>query len=741
MKTETETETETEIKVKIETDGFLCLVLEYAFKEKVDLSRLYVECTGGDYKLSNDCFYWSISEKWTKERVILHYKEKIIEVDLCFVKDMASKKLESVQNFIAENSLNKNSSLIYRMFNLKSNGSSLIDRIFNLKPNDSKTLVKRLKNTFLENENRSGYVVLNKVSAFADREREIYYHPGYPEYEFTLPINWSEEASPYNKRSWQYGFNSWVFMDSLLVHEDVSNFRFAIDIALDWYEFNVEGVVFNKFAWYDMSVAFRATRLPHLIVVGILNDLLTEEKLYKLCVLLELHIVDLCDETKLAKHSNHGLYQLAGVLAISNILPEIKKSKLIKSYATSNLIEILNKDVNDEGLHLEHSPAYHVYITEIFNAIVSANWVDDDNLKRKVELMGDVSSLLSHPNGKVVRFGDTSERHVAQVFKKDPNEYVRYIVSKGQKGTSPEFLNNIFPKSGYAYFRSNWGETDWEEQSFLAYSSAFHKRTHKHADDFNFEWSELGQRILVDAGMFGYERDAVERLYVQSTRAHNCVEIDETDYSLYNLDIYGSAMTAWSDSSDVKVVESYLYRKRFFKTKHRRLMLFNPAKWLLVIDTLSSNDRHKYTQWFHFHPDLNLFNSLEESYVDFKGKRLWVSSFNEGEKSEHIKAQFEPRLQGWTSMEPYKLTPNDALGFTVEDKKEHTFATLFSFGCEAEKPELKMFKSSSNGKYLRAKWKTPSGEQQDIIYRIASGSRDFTINGEAIDITVRELEK
>jgi hypothetical protein len=689
-----------------------------------ECNNCLVECDSGEVRIDNSILVWCGTQK---DEINLIDDGKLIMKLIVVVKDeTAINTTDVVKTQIAtQDMLGK---------------SQYISDLYGIDVVNVRKQMSLLQNKILDRP-PSSYVVLSKVGAFVDKSKEIYYYPGYPSYTFKLPVNWSESDIPYDKRSWRYGFNSWVFMDSILATRKQEDLIFAKHIALDWYKFNVEQVNYNEFAWYDMSVAFRATRIPYIIEHCLRSDLLTESEFFKLSHLLCLHLLDLSDKKKLAKHSNHGLYQLAGLLAITNILPEIRNFHVYKDYATFNLLKILSKDVNEEGLHLEHSPAYHIYVTEILEAISNASWVDDQRFNRLVKLMDDNTYILSHPNGKLIRFGDTSERDIRKLLKFSSNPFVKFAVSKGAEGSSPSNIKSVFPKSGYAFLRSGWDPMQWSNASFLAFSAAFHKRTHKHADDFNFEWSEQNQRILIDAGMFGYERDAVEREYVQTTRAHNCVEIDEQDYSRYNLDVFGSAITAWSEKSDVKLVEAYLYRKRFFKTHHRRVLLIKPGAWLLVIDHLKSQDKHKFTQWFHFHPDLLLKQELDKTFVDMhEDTRVWVDQFDTDSRIEHIKAQFEPRLQGWTSLEPYKLTPNDALGYTVDDKAEHTFATLFSFGKEDAKPKLDLLKSSSNGKYIRAKWKTPNGDAQDIIYRISEDNRELTINGESIGVSIRGQE-
>ncbi|MFQ1634158.1 alginate lyase family protein [Aeromonas veronii] len=583
---------------------------------------------------------------------------------------------------------------------------------------------------------KHSYSSLNNFKTYIDIDTRKYYFQKYKPFDANHPINWGENKAPYNTRSWQYSLNAWFFMDSLLTIESESTHKIAIDIAWDWIEFNIINKKRNDYAWYDMAVAIRTPKLCYIFSYAIANDLLNDMQIQWFAIAIRAHILDLSDELKLALHSNHGLYQLSGILGAIRYLPEIKDSFILKNFASQLFTNVALKDINHEGMHLEHSPAYHMFMFEAIGNLLHSGWIDDERLTEKLPKMERIAKFLFHPNGVCTRFGDSSQRLARHVIPEFSN-YLSPIKCNESEAGEYSDKELIIPDSGYYFYRSDWRSIN-STASYLAFSAAFHKRTHKHADDFTFEWSELGKRILVDAGMFGYEREAIEREYVQSTRAHNCVEIDETDYSRYNLDIFGSAITAWAVNSDVKIIESFIFRKRFFGTKHRRVMVYKPGHWLLVLDHLSSNEKHKFTQWFHFDPELELFQSIEETYTSINDStKIYVDNFN-NEEVLHVKAQFEPRLQGWTSIEPYQLTPNDALGFTANNKNEHTFATLFSVTDTLQKPQKLAFNSSSNGKYIRVKWQNPNGNIEDFIYRISHNERTATINGEELSMSNKD---
>ena len=83
---------------------------------------------------------------------------------------------------------------------------------------------------------------------------------------------------------------------------------------------------------------------------------------------------------------------------------------------------------------------------------------------------------------------------------------------------------------------------DPESISQLVFSAQFHSRQHKHADHLNILYHLNNQPLLVDAGTYTYQYDIPERMYCESTRAHNTVEIDELNYSRYRQDAFGYAL-------------------------------------------------------------------------------------------------------------------------------------------------------------------------------------------------------
>ncbi len=148
---------------------------------------------------------------------------------------------------------------------------------------------------------------------------------------------------------------------------------------------------------------------------------------------------------------------------------------------------------------------------------------------------------------------------------------------------------------------------------------AFHSRTHKHADDLSFVWYERGRRLLIDPGRYGYigrvDPDSglgrqgfwysdPKRIYLESTRAHNALEIDGRSYARKGVRPYGSALKRAGEQNGIAFAEGHVRHRK--SLLHSRLLLHVPGRWLVVLDSIadSAGAEHKFVQRFHFSPDL-----------------------------------------------------------------------------------------------------------------------------------------
>jgi len=209
-------------------------------------------------------------------------------------------------------------------------------------------------------------------------------------------------------------------------------------------------------------------------------------------------------------------------------------------------------------------------------------------------------------------------------------------------------------------------------------------------------------------------------MFIESTRAHNTVEIDGLNFSRFRLDKYGSALNRVVTIGDCTIMEGVVHHKRLIDSMipnnkitladsievdltHRRIIFHKPNYFLAVVDVLSSTENHDYTQWFHLSPNLNA-EIISESLLEVKDSTGKVHSTihhlhdeSNDSKVTLTSGQKKPRRQGFHSINGLELIPHQTLGFSINSDKG-VLSTVFDLKGGKKKPYLNI---GSNGKYIR----------------------------------------
>jgi Heparinase II/III-like protein len=153
--------------------------------------------------------------------------------------------------------------------------------------------------------------------------------------------------------------------------------------------------------------------------------------------------------------------------------------------------------------------------------------------------------------------------------------------------------------------------------------------THRHADDFSFEWFEHGRKILSGGGKYAYTR--VEwQSYFKSTRAHNTIEVDGLDFSTRQKDAYGDAVTVAEQTSEgITVIMQVYHDQPDLQVGHRREIYYRPGEELRIKDTVGSSRPRVYVQWHHFARADELSGADGRFQLDDGGMRVALETSTE----------------------------------------------------------------------------------------------------------------
>ena len=577
---------------------------------------------------------------------------------------------------------------------------------------------------------------------------------GYDRIQFT-DVPWQLRTP--QERSWNFYIHSWDMLNSQFKAHSLTGeekyLNSALIVVKDWIRYTEADDEQEKspMLWYDMAVGLRSYRLAYLIDAGEKQGLLDEETRSSLWSMLEQHRAYLAEDANIKFHNNHGFYQIAGQLAMGRRFRD--RSELMAQAYTQGeerLLDMLEQQFAADGIHREHSPDYHRMVYDTLKAMIDAGLVVNPEIISFAARIEEALSWFVLPNQHIANFGDSDYRKMsrsqAAAERKWSSSELRYMVTGGKVGHPPVGHYRVFKEGGYFVLHkpSSQKPDDFASSSYLAQIAAFHSRTHKHADDLSFIWSERGSNILVDAGRYGYIGKAEQgselwldgywyadpwRVYCESTRAHNTLEFDNRNYQRKGVKPYGSALTRCVEhESGVIAVETEA--KHFRSIRRVRTLLILPGKWLIVFDWFHDNlhQPHDVKQWFHISPDLQLLADADAYQVMLPASEqpLRIASLLSGPTpSRPYIGEEEPVKQGWWSPRERDIVPNYAFCYELSGVETGCFATIFNFS-RSLVPNSDWSKMNISGRKGQFRWSDDDGNHELHLERPEVGEMKLT---------------
>lgn len=492
---------------------------------------------------------------------------------------------------------------------------------------------------------------------------------GFEPVALAMPIHW--RSSGPEDRSWRMHFHCWEFMHAPLMEwartGDDHYLMWCVERAISWAEEFSDTADDSTMAWYDMAIAYRTVVLLTLVRAGSLDtEMSTEQYRSLLELVLRQRDAHWKDES-FNPRNNHGYYSALSQIVLGREFADLPGMKSLQHQGEQRLRLMTESQFLSDGGHSEHSPDYHRMLLEGFDAALSADLIDDPKVSNIIARAAEALGWMIQPDGCLVQFGDSAQRQMVGKGMTSSSPHTRWILSAGEEGRAPTESMLTLMETGYAFVRHPVVREfeDFGHASYLAFTSAFHSRAHKHCDDNSLVWFENGQQILVDGGRYrygellsqdsplrekGYYYSDPVRQYMETCGAHSTMSVDSDMHDRRRAP-HGSGLEHAQKIDDGTYRISGRTPHNLWE--HVRDVKFEPAHELVVNDSVSAFDleTHEAFLWWHFDGDLDLRQTESQALIltsdRWPGRALEVN-FDVPVDIEILRGSDTP-LRGWRS--------------------------------------------------------------------------------------------
>lgn len=462
-------------------------------------------------------------------------------------------------------------------------------------------------------------------------------------------VGWSNwEQNPFNNRSWQWRLNWLSFLPYLMAYHKaygddaaLNMARAAIESWLGTYLETDTSYPF-EFIWHDHATALRAEQLCLFVYYCRAHAPIWAESQITFLDYMEralrVHGEWLAKDGFYSEHTNHGLEQ-ARVLLLLGTVFDSTWAREWQVIALRRINSELSFAFTEEGVHVENSPAYHIFVFKVFIGIIK---------EYPTEVLGDLGTRFAEfstkalgfityilrPDGTLPPIGDTEQLPTSDSYRQVfghtlAYQHFLYAQTQGKQGVPPCAFNKIYPKSGYAIFRDSWPAHPHYDKAFhLVAKVGCSSRYHHQQDEGHISLYAGGEDWLIDSGLYNYINEDPVRKYMRGRAGHNVPLISHANYAKD----FGHRLGAWkvTQHSETTPNPSLMMQLAVMPpVVHERKIDFDAQKQQLAVqDTVSENDeqqRNITLQW-HFPKDKTITIADGQVLVSsISGSQLQIS--------------------------------------------------------------------------------------------------------------------
>ena len=474
------------------------------------------------------------------------------------------------------------------------------------------------------------------------------------------PINWLTAGG--QDANWRFQIHSWRLIDPLIVARDRTQkagwSQYIVPVMLNWADAEaLHGSDHPGTFWNDMGTGHRAARLAYVLSLPEINKRRNKALRMRLQAVGQAHVAKL-REPAFFSLTNHGFFQVHGLMGLALTLPQTEESEAARDQARDMFRRLMRQQFGQDGVHLEHSPGYHGFALRTLKQLLGSGWYDDltdviDIRDRALK----AQPWFVFPNGRISAIGDSSRR-------KSPPERI----------SEDPVAAKLFEEAGYAIVKSS-PDVAPDDAFMLIVAAGHHSAMHKHADDLSFELFDNGRYWVIDSGRYTYSNSPVKN-HMRSAAAHNSVDLIEErdDNGVRQTPPAGGMLSSLSRDGDTWVIKG-AFDRPLFGVAHERTFRYTPGRRLVLEDHIRCQRSRTVTAWLHLASDLSGKAlkrgwSLPGASIRYESDLPITLSRYRGAKNP---------MQGWSAPAYHRLEAIDALGATLQGE-EIRLRTVIEFG-------------------------------------------------------------
>lgn len=443
--------------------------------------------------------------------------------------------------------------------------------------------------------------------------------------------------------------------------------RQALDIIRSWHNGPARLGISHTQAFHDETTAQRLIKLVR--IYPYLTANLPENDTRFIRPLMEQTAELLADSQFHSAGNNHGMFQDLALLyyaILSDWLMNSDRDRHL-TLALRRLKEYFSSCFTSEGVHVENTPTYHIMVSRnlaLVQRIVEAAGHSDS--KYYSELLTNAEKYATHalmPNGLYPPISDTQQTRVngPRVLRVFRSKEFLYASTLGKQGRAPKEKVLVLPKTGYAIYRSSWGDPN---ATYAFFSAAYNSGYHKHSDDLSLYLRSMGIDLLSESGPYGYDYKHPFSRYAYSQFSHNSLVVDGK--SLPRTDGHRSAVTLRSISTDSQGMAVQGSNSRYTDTTHKRTISINDSHEkpsISITDVIESETDHSYQLLWHLGPEVRAV--LHEDGLElFHGPKKVMDMVIAADvpiQISLVRGRMKPRPLGWSFPKFGEAVPTEVM--------------------------------------------------------------------------------